>query len=114
VPRDTWRRRSPPVPGGGVRRFGACGDAGALSCREAGSNAVGLDLSLMRGGTWSAGYRQWPPGPPQERQRTRKWDQYLFPRAAFTIFVLVGFDAVVRFHQRTRGDIRSARKRRGV
>jgi hypothetical protein len=51
---DTRRHQSPPQPG-----------------EESG--AMGLDFSLIHGGTWSVGYRQWPPGPPQERR------QYLFP-----------------------------------
>jgi hypothetical protein len=42
------------------------------------------------------------------------WGQYLFPHVAFMIFVLVGFDAVVRFHQQTCGDIRSVQKRQGA
>jgi hypothetical protein len=46
------------VPGGGVWRHGSRGDARALPCREAGSGAVGLDLSLVRRGTRYAGYRQ--------------------------------------------------------
>jgi hypothetical protein len=63
-----------------------------------GSGAVGLDLSLAHRGTQSIAYRQWPPGPPWERERTRGWGQYLFPRTALMIFVLDGFEAVVRFH----------------
>jgi hypothetical protein len=34
-----------------------------------------LDLKLVHGGTRSAGYRQWPSGPPQERLRTHRWGQ---------------------------------------
>jgi hypothetical protein len=86
VSRGTWRCRSPPMLG-------------------ARSGAVGLDLSLVRRGTWSARYRQWPPGPPRERQRTHRWGQYLFSHATLTIFILDGFEAVVRFHQRTHGRI---------
>jgi hypothetical protein len=41
VPPDMWRRRSPPVPGGGVWCRGTCGDVGALLCQEAGSGAMG-------------------------------------------------------------------------
>jgi hypothetical protein len=43
---DTWQPRSCPQSGGGSR------------C---------LDLKLVRGGTRSLGYRQWPPDPPRER-----------------------------------------------
>jgi hypothetical protein len=75
---------------------------------------MGLDLSLVRRGTQSAEYLQWPLGPPWERERTHRWGQYLFPSIAFTIFVLVDFDAVVEFHQRTRGNIRLAWKRQGA
>jgi hypothetical protein len=35
-----------------------------------------LDLELVCGGTRSSGYRQWPPGPPRERLRTRRWGQF--------------------------------------
>jgi hypothetical protein len=45
-------------------------------------------LELVRGGTWSVGYRQWPPGPPWERQRTRRWGQHTFSNVAFLNFVL--------------------------
>jgi hypothetical protein len=86
VSRDTWQCRSPPVPG-------------------VGSGAKGLDLSLVRRGTWSTGYRQWPSDPPRERQQTHRWVQYLFPRAILMIFVLHGFEAVMWFHKRTRGGI---------
>jgi hypothetical protein len=34
-----------------------------------------FDLELECGGTRSSGYRQWPPGSPRERLRTRKWVQ---------------------------------------
>jgi hypothetical protein len=34
-----------------------------------------LDLDLVSGGTWFAGYRQWPPGPPWGRLRARGWGQ---------------------------------------
>jgi hypothetical protein len=34
------------------------------------------DLELVCGGTRSSGYRQWPPGPPRERLRTRRWGQF--------------------------------------
>jgi hypothetical protein len=73
--------------------------------RHVATPVVELDLSLVRKGTRSAGYRQCPPGPPRERQRTHKWGQYLFLHTALTIFVLDSFEAVVRFHQRTRGGI---------
>jgi hypothetical protein len=36
-------------------------------------------LSLVHGGTQSVGYKQCPPGPPRERQRTHRWGQYLVP-----------------------------------
>jgi hypothetical protein len=35
-----------------------------------------LDLELVCGGTRSSGCRQRPPGPPQERLRTRRWGQF--------------------------------------
>jgi hypothetical protein len=34
-----------------------------------------LDLELVRGDIRFSGYRQWPPGPPQERLRTHRWGQ---------------------------------------
>jgi hypothetical protein len=55
---DTWQPQSYPQSGGGSR------------C---------LDLKLVRRGTRSLGYRQWPPGPPRERMRTRGWGQHAFP-----------------------------------
>jgi hypothetical protein len=111
---DTWGCQSPPVPGGAVWRHGTCGDARALPRREVRFGTVGLDLGLVRRGTRSVWYQQWPPGPPRERQGTYRWRQYLFPHVAFTIFSLVGFDVAVLFHQRTHGDIRSTWKHRGV
>jgi hypothetical protein len=60
--RDTWRPRSYPQPGGKSR------------C---------LDLKLVRGGTQSSGYQQWPPGPPRERMRTYGWGQHPFPVQPF-------------------------------
>jgi hypothetical protein len=32
-----------------------------------------FDLKLIRGGTRSSGYRQWPPSPPQERLQSLGW-----------------------------------------
>jgi hypothetical protein len=49
-PRDTWARMSTRL-------------------------ALRFDLELIHGGNWSVGYRQWPPGPPQERLRTHRWGQ---------------------------------------
>jgi hypothetical protein len=69
---DTWQPRSCPQPGGGSR------------C---------LDLKLARGGTRSSGYRQWPPGPPRERMRSRGWGQTSFPRAAFLSLYVLGFQS---------------------
>jgi hypothetical protein len=51
---------------------------GATPSQEMGARTLGhadtcaclifyLDLKLVRGGTRSSGYRQWPPGPPRER-----------------------------------------------
>jgi hypothetical protein len=37
----TWWRRSPPEEGGGVQRHGTRGSVGALTSREAGSEAAG-------------------------------------------------------------------------
>jgi hypothetical protein len=55
----------------------ARGGPGAVSGRAAGAGSAGhmavpelafcLNLELVRGGTRSSGYRQWPPGPPWER-----------------------------------------------
>jgi hypothetical protein len=39
--RNMWQHRSPPKQGRGVRSRGACGNAGALPIREAGSGATG-------------------------------------------------------------------------
>jgi hypothetical protein len=36
-----------------------------------------LSLMLVRGGTWSAGYRLWHLGPPQERYQTRWWAHHI-------------------------------------
>jgi hypothetical protein len=59
---DTWQPQSCPQPGGGSR------------C---------LDLKLVRGGTQSSGYQQWPLGPPRERMRTSGWGQHPFPMQPF-------------------------------
>jgi hypothetical protein len=42
-----------------------------------------LDLKLIREGTRSSGYQQWPPGPPRERLRTYGWGQHPFPAQPF-------------------------------
>jgi hypothetical protein len=57
--------------------MGTRGGHGATPSQEAGAGALGhagtcarlvfcLDLEIVRGGTRSTGYQQWPPGPPWE------------------------------------------------
>jgi hypothetical protein len=53
------------------------------SCPQSGGRSRCLDLKLVRGGTRSSGYRQWPPGPPRERMRTHVWGQHPFPTQPF-------------------------------
>jgi hypothetical protein len=62
-PQDTWRPRSCP----GLQLAWQRVDTRPAPC---------LDLELVCGGTRSSGYRQWPPGPPRERLRTRRWGQF--------------------------------------
>jgi hypothetical protein len=50
---------------------------------QSGSGSHCLNLKLVRGGTQSSGYRQWPPGPPRERMRTYGWSQHPFPAQPF-------------------------------
>jgi hypothetical protein len=79
-PQDTWRLWSCPGLGSGSRgrwTHGGCGAApgyvvhieamGTWSCVTA-CLAFCLDLKLVCGGTRSAGYRQWLPGPSRVRQ----------------------------------------------
>jgi hypothetical protein len=70
--RDVWRPQSCPESVGGHRRRGD-------TRRPWSCPAFCFDLELVRGGTRSSGYRQWPPGPPRERLRTRGWGQHHFP-----------------------------------
>jgi hypothetical protein len=55
------------------------GHMAASELSLAGGRSHCLDLKLVRGGTRSSGYRQWPPGPPRERLRIREWGQHHFP-----------------------------------
>jgi hypothetical protein len=50
---------------------------------------LGLELEHVYRGTRNVGYRQWPPGPPQERPWTHRWGQHLFSHTALLGLVLV-------------------------
>jgi hypothetical protein len=83
------------VLGGGSRHHGTHGStraarAGTQEPRPhdtwmcvSGRLALRLYLELIRRGTRSAGYRQWPLGPRRERQQTCGWGQHLFPTLLF-------------------------------
>jgi hypothetical protein len=68
---ETWRPWSCPELGGGSQSRGDTWRP--WSCPELGGGSHCLDLKVVREGTRSSGYRQWPPGPPRERLRTRGW-----------------------------------------
>jgi hypothetical protein len=97
----------------GAEATGTHGSPGAVLSREAGAGAAGthgspgaapslgggsrcLDLMLVRGGTRSSGYRQWPLGPPQERLRTRGCGQHPFPAHPFSVFIRWDSEAAVQ------------------
>jgi hypothetical protein len=92
--RDTWQPQSPPEQGGRIRSHRTCGSAGALPIREAGSGAVGhvvvrlpcLGIKPVCGGTWSIGFRQWPPGPPRRGNETASGANISFPHPTFLRF----------------------------
>jgi hypothetical protein len=77
-----WQHWSPLAWGGGIRSCGTCGGTGALPSWEA-----GFEAHLGRGCELAGGAN------------------ILFPRVAFLKLVPDGFEVVVRFHQRTRGNI---------
>jgi hypothetical protein len=75
-PQDMWQRRSPLGAGAGS---GALGHVATPESSKAGRQvpelrwhvatrgcipALCLGLKPVHGGTWYAGYRQWPPDPP--------------------------------------------------
>jgi hypothetical protein len=51
---------------------------------------------LVHGGTRSLRYRQWPPGPPRERMRTRWWGQHPFPAQPFCVFICWDSEAMMQ------------------
>jgi hypothetical protein len=59
-----------------------------------------LDIELICGGTRSSGYRQRPPGPPQERLRTRGWGQHFGAPLGYLELFTWQFEAIAIFQQR--------------
>jgi hypothetical protein len=81
---DTWRRWSPPQLGGSLRSHRTHVSAEAHPSWEAALGAIGhmsAHGSTSYPSLWfhacTRGYRQWPRGPPRERQRTRRWGHHL-------------------------------------